>query len=225
MTGITKKEQYSRKMRKYYLEHSAICQYTHKGFLKKVYKNKEELEQAGFSFSLALRCMRYKCKESQGYVWRLSTKPFDAALRNKITSFSDRPVKCYSLEKEYIKTYPTIAAAARAVNGKSQAISRCCAGGRKTAYGFIWKYVKKFISDSRAVDCFNKEHIFVRRYKGVGAAARDMSCTTSQISYFCSKPKKLYLGYYWNYADDKGTEIDKLCAKASASRKECEVTH
>ena len=55
------------------------------------------------------------------------------------------PVIQYSLDGKYIKTYPSISAAATALGRKktNQGINQCLKGKYSTAFGYAWKY-KKF---------------------------------------------------------------------------------
>lgn len=47
----------------------------------------------------------------------------------------------YSKSGEFIKTWPSSAEAERNLNIARQTITNCCKGKRKSAGGFIWKYV------------------------------------------------------------------------------------
>ena len=52
-----------------------------------------------------------------------------------------RPVAQLNLETgETIKTYPSVAAAAKAVYGSGQNLIQCCKGKTKYAYGYGWRY-------------------------------------------------------------------------------------
>lgn len=52
-------------------------------------------------------------------------------------------VKCYDLNGNFIKEYLSIGEAGRSLNKKHySAISAVCKGKRKTAFGYIWKYVE-----------------------------------------------------------------------------------
>ena len=60
-----------------------------------------------------------------------------------------KPVNQYDLSGNYIKTFPSSSDAAIALGkltstsrGASSHISDVCKGKRKTAYGYIWKYVQ-----------------------------------------------------------------------------------
>lgn len=53
---------------------------------------------------------------------------------------SAKKVAQYSLNGEYIKTYPCMNEAGRNTGIHSSAISMCCRGKRKSSGGYIWKY-------------------------------------------------------------------------------------
>ena len=70
---------------------------------------------------------------------------YKEVIQNKVKS-----VNQYTLNHEYIATYPSASAAARAVSkakagggGPHTAISKCCKGQQKTAYGYLWEYADK----------------------------------------------------------------------------------
>lgn len=46
----------------------------------------------------------------------------------------------YDLDGNYIAEYPTSYEAVKRLNLKSNHISRCCKGKRKTAHGYMWRY-------------------------------------------------------------------------------------
>lgn len=49
------------------------------------------------------------------------------------------PIKQYSMQGQFIKEHHSISAAARSINGDSNAISKCKNGKQKFHKGFIWK--------------------------------------------------------------------------------------
>lgn len=49
------------------------------------------------------------------------------------------PVEQYDLQGNYIAEYPSMSEATRALGGKSNHISACIKGIRKTAFGYVWK--------------------------------------------------------------------------------------
>lgn len=83
---------------------------------------------------------------SNGYVWLYETD--DESLvsqiieRNKTKhDCKKKPVKQYSLEGEYIATYPSAQDAANALGKEKKIpIQRTCQGHQTTAYGYKWSY-------------------------------------------------------------------------------------
>lgn len=63
-----------------------------------------------------------------------------AALYQQKTNMSTKQVYQYSLQGEYIATYPSAAEAARKLNLDSSTITKVCRGKNKTHGGFIFKY-------------------------------------------------------------------------------------
>lgn len=55
-------------------------------------------------------------------------------------------VVCCKLDGKYEEWFPSIAEAAKIVNGSTSAISKACKGERKTAYGYKWVYADDFCS-------------------------------------------------------------------------------
>ena len=64
-----------------------------------------------------------------------------AALYEQKTNSSAKIVIQYSLQGEYLATYPSAAEAARQLNLDSSTITKVCRGKNKTHGGFIFKYV------------------------------------------------------------------------------------
>ena len=60
--------------------------------------------------------------------------------RNK----TSKPINQYDLDNNFIQTFPSTTAAARALNKEKGAchLADCAKRRRKTAYGFIWRYVE-----------------------------------------------------------------------------------
>jgi group I intron endonuclease len=59
----------------------------------------------------------------------------------KLHESNKTKVNQYNLNGEYIKTFNSMKEAAQEINRNYQSIVRVCCGGRKSAYGYIWKYV------------------------------------------------------------------------------------
>lgn len=54
-----------------------------------------------------------------------------------------KPIAQYSKEGDLLMVYANIAEASRAINKPRAHISQCANGDRKTAYGFVWKFIQK----------------------------------------------------------------------------------
>ncbi len=65
---------------------------------------------------------------------------------DKATEKQKRPVAKYSLDNDFIESFGSILEALDSVDkgeskGNVSNVSQACRGTRKTAYGFIWKYI------------------------------------------------------------------------------------
>lgn len=56
---------------------------------------------------------------------------------------TSKPIAQYTKDGEFIAEYESGVEAAKALGLRASSIQRCAAGGRKTAFGYIWKYVNK----------------------------------------------------------------------------------
>ena len=69
--------------------------------------------------------------------WKL----IDENTKRKIRPYLYRPVLQYSLDGKFIQEFPSIKAAAQAINAKNDSgIGLCCRGKYKYAMGYIWRY-------------------------------------------------------------------------------------
>ncbi len=76
-----------------------------------------------------------------GYVWRYTGEPFSLYPVYINKGGSSKPVSQYSLDGNFIKSYPSAKDAALAVGLKNGSqITSVCKGHGKTAKGYIWKY-------------------------------------------------------------------------------------
>jgi len=120
-----------------------IRQYTSNGMLVATYKGKTEIEQAGFVYTTVTRSCRHKYSSSQGYVWRYNDDPFSPIIHNYNIDCCKKTVLCYDKDMNLVAEYFGLKEAAKAIKKSKRAaaqISRCCNGGRPTAFGFIWMY-------------------------------------------------------------------------------------
>lgn len=76
-------------------------------------------------------------------IYDLAKKVSDNAVKaiDRTDKFSPKRVAKYDLRGNYLATYSSHTQAAKSVFGCPSAISKCAQGKRKSAYGYIWKYV------------------------------------------------------------------------------------
>ena len=93
-------------------------------------------------FNIA-NCLQHDSKSAYGYIW-IYEDEYDVFDINNYVRYSGlmRQMNQYSKDGVYIKTFPSAAESARDVKGFPQNIINCANGkqGRKTAYGYIWKW-------------------------------------------------------------------------------------
>ena len=107
------------------------------------------------------------------------------------------------MDGKYIKTYPSIRAALKALNKplSSQAISECLKGKYSSAYGYRWKYkdgkLTTRIKKKKYIYALSSNFEVVKKYDSVRDAASELSVSVSAINNAIRLCKKAR-GYYWN---------------------------
>ena len=123
------------------------------GLSKKIYAFNEDKELVAFWRSLAYlyrdtgfqtgnisrNCLEKERIKINGYYWSFSEEP-DFEIK-KIESGKAKPIGRYDLNGNLIETYPSRAAAARALNCNPYHISEVCNGKLKSYKGYWWKYL------------------------------------------------------------------------------------
>lgn len=120
-----------------------VKQYTLGGNLIKEYVGKREIVEAGYSYDAIIHCCKHQTQSAFGYVWRRNDDPFTPIEYHYDTDSCKKVVLCYDLNMNLVAEYFGTKEAVRALGKQdhlSTCISRCCNGGRPTAFGYIWKY-------------------------------------------------------------------------------------
>ena len=121
--------------------------------------------------------------------------------------------------KHFINEFPSVTQAAQFINKNTGHISAACKGDRKTAYGFIWKYVSDYSDDlpiismdeaviklhSKPIAQYNLKGIYLRSFESASQAARSVKDYQSNIS-AVAIGKRNYSGKY-QYAFIQNGEI------------------
>ena len=129
-----------------------VVAYKLNGELYKIFDNAKEAAISLHAFPRSIdKCIRGECKSVFGYMWRrfesdqipskieAYEKPIS---KNKYSRniVGSKKIIQYSLDGTYIKQYPSINDAARALGKPAQAISDCANKKYKTAYGYKWRF-------------------------------------------------------------------------------------
>ena len=121
-----------------------IIQYTISGEFVAKYNGRSEILKSGLNYATIIRCCKRKINTSYGYVWRYDGDDFSYTPPKRNDDCCKKRVACVDMDGNIVSIYRGITDAAIAICGdksKNAIISRCCKGGRPTAYGYKWRYV------------------------------------------------------------------------------------
>jgi len=122
-----------------------INQYSIEG---KFIKTWDSIEEASRKLSLNSssigKCCRQEPSTHQigGFIWRYYNDVKGKSDIAPVEYKAKRKVEQYTLDGTYLKTFDSVSLAAKEINSATTNISKCCKGKRKSAGGYIWKYVK-----------------------------------------------------------------------------------
>lgn len=159
-------------------------------------------------------CCREKRKTAGGYQWRYEEKHPSSENLGKCDApgTKEKPVVCYSKNKEKIGEFKSIREAAKNTNTNPITITRSCQNKRRAENGTYWFYKDEDIDfaktkipkggQKKIVLQFSLDGTFIEEYESASAAARYLGKTTSScISGACNGTQKTAYGYKWKYKD------------------------
>lgn len=117
-----------------------IDKYDYRGNLIKTYANISEAEQfEKIKRNKIVECCTGKSVYVGINIFRFHHESFDT-----YKTYRDKPklVEQYDLDGNFINVYESVRNAGKIIDRNYQSIAQVCRGERKTAYGFIWKYVE-----------------------------------------------------------------------------------
>ena len=106
---------------------------------------REAARQIDTAPSHIIECCNKKRHRAKGYFWQYAKDFEEKGFSHKPFLSGKKPEKAvaqYTQEGKLVKTYPSIAAAARAVDRHDQAIRYCCNGKTKQSAGYIWRFIE-----------------------------------------------------------------------------------
>lgn len=108
----------------------------------------------------------------------------------------------YSISGEFIREYPSIAAAKR-VTGINN-IYYVCVGQRPSAGGFIWKFGNNKYSDpGKKVLQFTGDGTYIMTYNSAHHAAKELHLDASSIYKVCQGKANKCGGFIWKFETTK----------------------
>lgn len=121
----------------------SVYQFTLSGKLLKKWDSISEASlyvTNGRSTSALYSALRGESSQAYGYMWSYSNK-CDEKYKSRTDKFGKR-VNQYDLNFNYIKTFNSMADAAKSIGcNYYQSISACCNGKVYQSYGYMWRYV------------------------------------------------------------------------------------
>jgi len=154
------------------------------------------------------RAYMYQTHYAGGWFWyRLGEMPM--AIGDNIGKQNNKytPVDMYSLDGEYIKTFDSIADAAREVGCSHSTISGACQKDRLSASGYKWAYrgdtptmKKKKTRGRPVIQIDTKNNKPIKEYKSLADAARDNNLQSPNIYKCCIGKRNTAGGYRWCFS-------------------------
>lgn len=120
-----------------------VHQFDINGNIINSFKGMREIMDAGYNYFAVRNCCRHKTKTAHGYVWRRNDDAFSYEEDKRNYDCCKKIVLCYDKDMNLIAEYLGTKEALRAIGKKeclNSCISRCCNGGRPSAFGYIWRY-------------------------------------------------------------------------------------
>ena len=147
-------------------------------------------------------CLLGKAYTQWGYCWSY-LKMDKFPIHERIVNPKEKKVEMYSLKGELLKTFSSIAEAARKTGCERSAIKRCCRGELKSHGGYIWKcseilYEKKYNNTAKKVQqiCPENNEV-IQVFNSISQAAKSLRKETSLIRRALNDEKRTAYGYKW----------------------------
>ena len=164
--------------------------------------------------SIIAACMG-KVIKTGGFQWRYgdSKENIGVIKKRNTEPRNSRIISQYTLDGDYVKTYPTIRSASIALGiGKNSAISKVIRGNNGTCYGFQWRYgdskenigkvirsYNGFSDKKRPINQYTLDGTFIKSFESICAAEKEYDYGNSSGLNKCLKrnKNKYFGGYQW----------------------------
>ena len=122
-----------------------------------------------------------------------------------VNKYKTRDVCQYTVDGEYLKTYHTLADAARTVHGTANVIKKACLNAH-IVYGYRWAYNHEFVhKKSTGIYQYDINGNYLAEFKTAQEASKQINMHVSGICNAIKDKHRLFGGYYW-----RREKMDKL---------------
>lgn len=180
---------------------------------KKIFDNEEKKEKARAKMLETVRTEEFKNKKSNIMKEAYSSESVKEKVRGS-NNGNSRRIGQYDLSGNLIREFDTLTEADNETGFSFKNISKALHGHRKTAYGYIWKfldnkrivyskrepYVKDVTRDRKAILQYDKDGNFLKEYESVQQATKENNFKNHSniIANLKGRTKHAY-GYVWKY--------------------------
>lgn len=185
-----------------------VFQYSLSGVFIREWPSATEVQsQLGYEMKSINNCCRGRQKTAHGYMWsyekRVSIEPV------KYIDVFSKEVHQYSLSGDYIRKWPSVSEAARELGVSHSAISVCCRGGAKSAYGYVWSYEMKDSVEPvgppkyrvKAICQYTLGGELIKKWESGADVQRQLGYDKSAICMCCRGKQKTAYGFIWRYTE------------------------
>ena len=173
------------------------------GKLIKEWDSARKAEQAFGTTSPALsNCLLGKVHTQWGYHWSY-LKMDKYPINERVINPQEKIVEMYSLDNQLLRTFPSVAEAARQMNCYRSAIKRCCRGELNSHAGYRWRCSeiekeKKYNNTAKKIQQINPDtNEVIQVFDSISAAARFLGKGTSLLRRSLNDEKRTAYGYSW----------------------------
>lgn len=121
-----------------------VAKYTLEGEFVKTFESvKDAAIEAECTYQAIEQVLSKKRRHHKGYIYRYLGEPAPCPIKRALTH--GRPVGQFTLDNKFVNKFPSANAAARALGKGTNAgrnIRAVCSGDRKSAFGFLWKFLE-----------------------------------------------------------------------------------
>lgn len=183
-----------------------ICMYDKHGrFVRSIRSARDAERELGISHSTILDCCKGKAYSAGGFIWRFKRDTNGEPIKPQTHAKMPREVDQYDLHLNFIASYKSIHAAAKANGCNAEGVGVCCRTVGKTCGGYYWAFkgaVPKKKS-SRKVIKYDLQMNFVEEFDSLTDACNSIGGNSKRAGMkqcIYGKNKQAY-GYIWKYAD------------------------